>query len=419
MYSGPGSQHNMPLNNPQRKIVVIAWISYAAYYLGRVNISTALPAIQKDLLFSKSQVGLIITGFFWAYAFGSLINGRLGDRLSPRRFVFTGMLISVGLNLLFGSISTWALMLIVWTLNGFFQATGWGPVLRTLANWLSPEQITRISGAFGSSFVAGNMLTWLFTGWLVSVYGWRAAFWAPATLFAVIALGWFWLVRDNPSEPGNEENPTDLENVSGIFEGLFSGVGRLWTLLLSSMMLGFVLVSLILWIPTFFVEVGQLGIGFAATLSTVLPLTGILGTLLLGWFVGKYMLGKEAKGLFFILLVLGALFVIMPNLNASLTLSVLMLALIGALAYGASSLVLATMALIQGGREAASSTAGLVDFFFNIGAGLSGGVIGAILDSQSWSVVFYVLAAASLASALFIILPNITDKSTGKEISHA
>lgn len=82
------------LQSWQRKLVVVAWITYAAYYLGRVNIATAMPDMQASLEFTKSQVGFFSTGFFWAYAVGQLVNGQLGDRLSPRRFILIGMLVT-------------------------------------------------------------------------------------------------------------------------------------------------------------------------------------------------------------------------------------------------------------------------------------------------------------------------------------
>ncbi|MCB0021045.1 MAG: hypothetical protein KDE09_24785, partial [Anaerolineales bacterium] len=39
----------LPLQRWQRQLIALAWISYAAYYLGRVNLSPALPAMETDL----------------------------------------------------------------------------------------------------------------------------------------------------------------------------------------------------------------------------------------------------------------------------------------------------------------------------------------------------------------------------------
>lgn len=395
----------------QRQLVAIAWITYAAYYLGRVNIATAMPDMQAALNLTKSQIGLISTGFFWAYALGQLINGQLGDRLSPRRFVLVGMLVSAGLNFVFGTLSVWPVLIVLWTINGYSQATGWGPILRTLANWLTPAQRRKVSGMFGSCFVAGNAFTWLLTGWLVASYGWRLAFWLPALLLVLMALGWYRLVRDTPEAAGHPPlNPARSPGKAGsaaatnVVQGLWRSLRRFWSLVVAALFLGFCLVSLILWLPTYYVEVGGLGIGPASALSSLMPFAGIGGTLLIGWFVGRYLVKREATGLVVALVMLAALFFLYPALPLNLAVSSLALMVIGGVVYGASSLLLATMPLVLGEREEASGTAGLVDFAFNIGAGLSGGAVGAILDAQSWTAVFLALAGAALLAAVFVLL---------------
>ena len=391
----------------QRQLVVVAWVSYAAYYLSRVNLSTAMPAMQLELGFSKSQVGLINSGFFWAYAFSQIINGQLGDRLSPRRFVLVGMLASAGLNLLFGTLSVWWLMMLLWTINGYFQATGWGPILRLLANWLEPTQRRKVSGMFGSCFVAGNALTWLLSGWLVANFGWRFAFWLPALLVISLALVWYGLIRDTPAAAGHTTLPTAellpaRRPANNFAAEVWLNLRRFWSLIGAALFTGFCLVSLIIWIPTYYVEVGQIDIGLAATLSSLLPFAGIGGTLLIGWVVGHQLSGREGFGLSVLLLILAALFSLYAALPFNLVISSAALMLIGGIVYGAGSLVLSTMPLTLGRREEASSIAGLVGFAFNAGGGLSGVIVGAILDAFAWNIVFLTLAASALAGAVFM-----------------
>ncbi len=76
--------------------------------------------------------------------------------------------------------------------------------------------------------------------------------------------------------------------------------------------------------------------------------------------------------------------------------------LIGVVVFGAASLILTTMPLILGGQHGASSTAGLITFAFNIGAGLSGFGVGAVLDMHSWTAVFLLLAASAFLATLFV-----------------
>lgn len=166
--------------------------------------------------------------------------------------------------------------------------------------------------------------------------------------------------------------------------------------------------------PTYFVEVGQIGIGPAATLSALLPIAGIGGTLAIGWLVGKYLVGREVHALSGVLFGLALLFVVFTTLPPGLLTSTIMLALIGSLAYGATSLLLSTMAFVVGGSEETSSTAGLLDFAFNIGAGLSGADVGAVLDTQPWRTVFVLLGAVSFGAALLIFIHAVLNRRKGQ-----
>ena len=142
------------LKSWQWRIVIMGWITYAFYYMGRVNLSIAMPDLRASLNLSSQQVGLLGTGFFLSYAIGQLISGHLGDRISPRLLVFVGMLLSTLMNFIFASVTIWGLMLVVWTTNGFFQSTGWAPILKVLASWHASEDKRKVAGIYATSFVA-------------------------------------------------------------------------------------------------------------------------------------------------------------------------------------------------------------------------------------------------------------------------
>ncbi len=392
----------------QRRIVTIGWITYAAYYLCRVNISIALPDLQSSLHLTKGQAGLITTGFFWAYAIGQSVNGRLGDLMSPRKLVLIGMLSSAALNLLFSFISYLPVLIIVWMINGYFQAMGWGPILRTLANWLTIAQRTRVSSIFGSCFVVGNALTWLLTGRLVANFGWRAAFWVPACLTMLIAFAWYLFSRDEPMDSKQAQIDRNVAAAPILWSLLivdpFNSLRRFWLLVIACIFFGFTCASLIVWLPTYYVETQNLGIDTASIFSTFVPVAGIFGTLVIGGWIGRSWIGRETAGLTAVMIALAALLMLYPFFPGGLTISVIFLVLIGALAYGATSVLLTTIPLVSGGVGEASSTAGLLDLTFNIGAGLSGGIIGAILDTGGWNMVFLVQGLAVLLAAVALLL---------------
>ena len=407
----------------QWRIVVMGWFTYASYYLGRVNLSIAIPDLRENLALSSQEIGLFGSGFFFAYAFGQLISGHLGDRISPRSLVFGGMLLSAAMNLVFGSVGLWGLMLVVWTINGFFQSTGWAPILKLLANWHTPEQRRKIAGIYATSYVAGNALTWLLTGWIVASLSWRAAFWIPGALLGLIALVWFFLIQDSPQKVGFTdsnrfaEKADEIEPKEDSRPNMLRVLRRFWPLVLAAVTGGMLLFGLIIWAPTYFVDTHGLGIGTAAAISILFPIAGTLGTLGISWLVAGPLCCKE---IFFgaaIFIIVGGLLFLFSIISTSLLMSAALLVLVGCILYGVNTIITTILPMVLSERQEVSTVAGLIDFAFNIGASLGGILIGTIIDKFSWSAVFFVLTIGAILTSVFLVGFGFwTNRLSGKSI---
>ncbi len=400
-----------PIQSWQRQLIIFAWFVYAILYFGRVNVSAALPDIGADLNIGKDLLGLFGTGFFITYALGTLINGRLGDLLSPKRVIFWGLVGSALLNLAFGLTNLFWALLTIWCLNGLFQSTGWGPVLRLLSNWLTPDQRRRISGVFASNFVAGNAGAWLLTGWVITRFNWHVAFWISAIILGFSAIFWHFTIHDDPAEAGYPSvNPikttqsNEAVTLKTIFQGLNHNFQTFWPLAIAAFGIGFCLVALFIWTPTYFFEEGGLTIGQSANVSTLIPIAGILGTILIGWYVGKFQKENESYSLMIVMLGLAGLYLLQLTLPQNLLVNATIFMIIGGLIYGATSLLLSVLPMTLGNQAGASSLAGHLDFFTSMGGSLSGWGVGIILENANWNSVFIVFSAVSLFSAFFIFV---------------
>lgn len=407
----------------QWRIVVMGWFTYASYYLGRVNLSIAIPDLRENLALSSQEIGLFGSGFFFAYALGQLISGHLGDRISPRSLVFGGMLLSAAMNLVFGSVGLWGLMLVVWTINGFFQSTGWAPILKLLANWHTPEQRRKIAGIYATSYVAGNALTWLLTGWIVASLSWRAAFWIPGALLGLIALVWFFLIQDTPQEAGFNDSNRFAEEADKIEPkedsrpNMLRVLRRFWPLALAAVTGGMLLFGLIIWAPTYFVDTHGLGIGTAAAISILFPIAGTIGTLGISWLVAGPLCCKEIFLGAAIFIIVGGLLFLFSIVSTSLLMSSTLLVLVGCILYGVNTIITTILPMVLSERQEVSTVAGLIDFAFNIGASLGGILIGTIIDRFSWSAVFFVLTIGAILTSVFLVGFGFwTNRLSGKSI---
>ena len=396
------------------RIFVLSWVTYAAYYMGRVNLAVAMPAIQAEFQWSKASVGLIGSALYWVYAIGQLVNGHLGDRLSARKLVAIGLAVSALLNLLFGTLGSLAMMTVVWALNGWAQSTGWGPLMKTLSRWFEPSQRGKLTALFTPCYVVGHALSWALAGWLVATRGWRYGFWVPGVILLVFALSWYLLARDGPDQVasetfGNPQPPKTRPRPARFnpIHGLASAIRRpeiRWALI-ACFLSGMVKDGLTLWGPTYLMEEQGLDLAAAALTGVSIPVAGALGAMISGWLMHRASAGREppiVAGLA-ILIATAALGLYWLGIDGQRgTASTLiggagMLAALALGSHGMNALLMTSLPLSLGPRGNVSSAAGTLDFASYVGGGLSAALVGGLQDLFGWGGVFAWWAAVALA----------------------
>ncbi|MDQ1409334.1 MAG: transporter, family, D-galactonate transporter, partial [Acidobacteriaceae bacterium] len=73
---------SQPLTGKLWRVLILLGLSIFISYIDRSNLSIAAPHIKDELHLSASQLGILLSSFFWTYAFLQLISGWLVDRLN-------------------------------------------------------------------------------------------------------------------------------------------------------------------------------------------------------------------------------------------------------------------------------------------------------------------------------------------------
>jgi MFS family permease len=85
---GQALDSSHPQTRPTRARHAVLGLIVALYvitYMDRVNISSAMPVLQRDLGISIVTVGWIFSSFRWGYALFQIPGGWFGDKIGPRR----------------------------------------------------------------------------------------------------------------------------------------------------------------------------------------------------------------------------------------------------------------------------------------------------------------------------------------------
>lgn len=381
----------------EKKLIYRCWLTYTAFYLGRVNISPAFPLIAAALGLSLGEVGWLGTVFFWSYGLGQLVHGQLGNVIRPRWMVFFGLLTIAATNLLSSSQQTLIPLLMLWAINGFAQAAGWGPLLRILNTNFDQNQNRKLATPFAMSFQIGTSLSWIISLGLITVGSdWRSLFWVPGIILTVTTIAWWFSGLDAPLA-------TDNIKVKKIrFTEIFMEIRSWWPLLFSAAFTGFAYLGLLLWLPTLIVENVPLSGNWLRLQTALLPLIGVPGMMVAGWLLTS---GRNPlKATHYLQLVFIASTMSSALLGNWVTLFALFIAVMAA--SGLASLTLSAFPLLLAKSGRVSSAGGLLTAVWSIAGGASGTMIGSLAERGQWSIVFTIWTACIIFAFFFIQMVN-------------
>lgn len=371
------------------------WTSYATYYFGKVNLSIVVPALlatYQDL--NMYSVGLVSSGFFFAYALGQFLHGQISERYNPFVYISLGLICSAAMNFLLGfSAGFFIILFIGEVLDGGFQAMGWSSIVRANAEiQKGAKERERTSTILGTSYQAGNSIAWLISAFSVGTLGWRAGFWV-ASAFLLIRGITLLLTKPKMEFSPKQKVKTQIRATLS-FPIVMSGI--------SLCLLNMVRYGVITWIPLYFFIEGNFTIrdmGKVGLKVFLIPLFGILGTLI----YNKIKIDKEITSIVFLSL-LAVSFVIFPFTSGLVATLVL---LIGSFfLYGPHVFLVTTCPSRFKEKNVVAASTGFIDGMGYIGTVLIGVIVPFLVDigNKSWNYVFAFWAALSIVTAITVTI---------------
>jgi sugar phosphate permease len=394
----------------QRKALWVLWLTYGSFYFCRNNLGVALPGLQAEFGYTKTQLGTVLMSLKLAYGVGQFINGQLAECFSPRKLLALGLLASAALNVAFGWATALYFLTFIWACNGYVQALGWPPTMRAAANWFPALQRGRAIGIIGTGYQLCGALTFVVTGWAAERFGWRGALYVPALLVAASAVHLLFFLQDSPGS-GTGVSPVDVPNhgrdarATSFRENIAITLGNpaLWLVALALCLLDACRYGFTDWGVTHLKEVRNDSVSLAAFKYAVLPFGGIAGAYWSGWATDRFFHGRRAPIICALLVVLGVLGLAYDSvLHLGLVPSVTILFLIGFCIFGSQVLLVGTLPVDLARHGTAAAAAGFVNFMGYMGAAAGDKLTGHIAQDYGWQFAVRFWAICAFGSALAI-----------------
>lgn len=407
------SDNSPKLLNWQVRIVVLSFFSYFFYYFTRKNLGVAAPDMIDNAVFgadTKKIIGWVQTGYLLVYMIGQFLSGMLGDKTGARMMIFTGMLLSSLASICIGFFPFISLFLVLWSLNGLFQSTGWSNNCKLITAWIPHQQRGRVMGFWAGCYVLGSISANFVAGYFLKD-GWQTVFLVTGVSVLVIAIIQGLFLVNDPKDKGfhierrngSGKNPNDSSPAQSDF----------WKIIKNPIILTyggcyfslkFIRYTFFGWLPWYLYDHLNYKKDMAAYVSVSFEVGGIIGLVIGGVFADKFFSSNRGKLAWIGLIGLSiSLFAFKHLATADMVTIVISLATVGLFLYIADSIISGTAAQDVGGAENAAAATGVVNGIGSIGGALSGIVPVLLEEAYGWNSVFYLFIALSIGATLLLI----------------
>jgi OPA family glycerol-3-phosphate transporter-like MFS transporter len=391
-------------------------LTYAAYYLCRLNLGIVAPELKNSLGFTNTQYGDINTARHWAYGIGQFVNGLFTDRLGGKMAMTIGAVGTAALNVAFGLVA-WSdisylffTLLIIRMMDGYVQAFGAPGMVKINTAWFRRRERGTFAGIFGIMINLGGMgagtlgkmiakgasIPLIFFVIKFGAMDWRYIFFIPPIVVLIVILLMNAFVKNTPEEAGysivhdeDEHDDGTDEKISliDVFKKITSN-SVVWIVAGAYFCTGFVRDSIFSWYVLYLDEVWHVGkdrLLFYIVATWMLPWLASAGSLASGVVSDKMFSGKRAPVAAFLYLFQAVLIIVAMLMSSGLLATTVIISTVVLLGIhvgcNATHSLLGTAAAMDlGGRKMAGFSSGVIDSFQYFGAGVSALAIGRLMD---------------------------------------
>jgi MFS transporter, ACS family, D-galactonate transporter len=265
----------------------------AINYIDRASLSVAMPLIAKEFSLDPATQGLILSSFFWTYAFMQVPGGVLADKFKPR-VVIAGATIGWGFfQAIAASATSWPMLLLTRLGLGATEAPIYPAGGKLNAIWMTQNERARGATLLDGGAPLGAALGSIVIAWLVAAFdSWRAAFLLAGAGTVLCGLLAWWYIRNTPREhPSVDESEARFIEAAHAEEdaeapasrgGGWSAYFRFRSVWLMCCGWGFfntVFYGLLTWMPTYLFKVHGFDIKTLGNASFIIFFAGFIGEL--------------------------------------------------------------------------------------------------------------------------------------------
>ena len=382
-------------------------------FLDRINISVAGSSIMHDLNLSAAEWGWVQSAFILSYGLMQIPMGALGDRYGHRKILSMIVLWWSLFTAFTGMAGGLASLLVIRFMFGIGEAGSSPCSTGVISRWFEKHEVGKAQGYVWAASRMGGALTPFVVIPVMTLLGWREAFYILGALGIVWAAVWYFYYRDRQPETAKETVRQPIPWRTILHHKQF------WIICAMYFFYAFGSWFFFSWFPTFM----ELGRGFAKselTYAVAVPfIMSMIGNISGGYLtdrltkkyglkIGRKALGSTSLAVSAVCMFLAAF--IPGKMAVFVFLS---------LCFGIFDLMLpsAWALCIDLGKQHAGTISGAMNTAGNLGGFFCGILFGQLVQSSgNYNLPLYMIAVMLIISAALFALINPTKPIVEKEV---
>jgi MFS family permease len=253
-------------------IAVVLFINY----VDRGNLATAAPLMKDELGLSSTQIGVLLSAFFWSYVPAQILAGWLAERINPYRTLALGLALWSIATALLGVATGFATLIGLRVLLGLGESAAFPCSSKLLAQHLPSHKLGAANGLIGVGMALGPALGTFGGGLLIAQIGWRNVF----MLFGFCSLLWLvpWYVTTRSASGQIDTRSAD----AGPSLAAIMRRREVWGASLGHFCSNYAFYFVISWLPLYLVKARGLSVEHMAELGGLIYVVYAISSMTVG-----------------------------------------------------------------------------------------------------------------------------------------
>ena len=187
------------IGNVRWGIAGLLGIGIVINYLDRINISVATKPFEQEFHLTQTEMGIILSAYLWSYVLLQVPVGTLLDRFGVKWLVRIGTFVWAVASYMTAIVSGLGLVILSRILLGAAEAPIFPGAAKATGYWFPTKERGLATSAFDAAAKFSNVIGIPLIAVVVTLWGWRSAFYLTGTL-SLLYCALFWILYRDPSK---------------------------------------------------------------------------------------------------------------------------------------------------------------------------------------------------------------------------